>query len=52
MTCSCSNCFGDGWVLSCNECGEDEVQRCDECAIFETDAEAQEYNQGVNHESY
>lgn len=42
---NCATCLGRGYVFSCNECGDDEVQRCDECAMYESDDEAQAVEQ-------
>jgi hypothetical protein len=36
---SCDVCNGKGWILSCSEDGNDEIQRCDDCQIFDNDEE-------------
>jgi len=38
----CEMCGNDGYIHTTNEQGQDEVQRCDECAVYESDAEAQQ----------
>ena len=37
---ACETCSDKGIVFSCNEDGDDDVQRCDECAVFASDYEA------------
>ncbi len=36
-------CQGKGFVLSTNEQGYAEIQKCDDCQIFEDDSEVQTY---------
>jgi hypothetical protein len=43
----CELCHGNGWVDSNNEAGEDEIQRCDACGIFDNDADARLASMGV-----
>lgn len=38
----CEVCGNEGYIYSTNEQGQDEVQRCDECAVYQSDAEAQQ----------
>ena len=38
----CEACLGNGWVLSNNEAGYKDLQKCDECRIFEWDEDAKE----------
>ena len=39
----CVECKGKGFVLSANEQGYHEIQKCDSCGGFESDSDAQEY---------
>ena len=39
----CVECKGKGFVLSTNEQGYHEIQKCDSCSGFESDSDAQEY---------
>ena len=39
----CDVCYGDGLVHSIDEDGEEEIQKCDHCDVFQTDAEAKEF---------
>ena len=41
LTNPCDMCHGMGWFPSCDERGERETQKCDECNKFGTDEEAQ-----------
>ncbi len=39
----CEACYGQGYVHSNDEEGNDEIQKCDECEEFESDQDAREY---------
>ena len=39
----CDACYGQGYVHSNDEEGNDEIQKCDECEKFESDQDAREY---------
>jgi hypothetical protein len=39
----CDVCYGQGYVHSNDEEGNDEIQKCDECEKFESDQDAKEY---------
>jgi len=39
----CEICEGEGFILSNDINGKDQVQKCDECNIFKTDTEAQQH---------
>lgn len=39
----CDVCDGEHFIVSNDEEGNEEVQKCDECNIFETDADAQKH---------
>jgi len=39
----CDVCYGQGYVHSNDEKGNDEIQKCDECEEFESDQDAREY---------
>jgi hypothetical protein len=39
----CDVCYGQGYVHSNDEEGNDEIQRCDECEKFESDQDAKGY---------
>ena len=41
INCECEICEGEGFILSNDINGKDEVQKCDECNIFDNDAQAQ-----------
>ena len=36
----CETCNAKGWIESNDQNGNPEVQKCDECSLFETDADA------------
>lgn len=38
---TCDTCSNLGFVFSCNEAGENEVQRCDACALYDSDQQIQ-----------
>ena len=40
---NCDACYGQGYVHSNDEEGNDEIQKCDECEEFESDQDAREY---------
>ena len=37
---TCEGCQGNGWVLSNNEEGYKDLQKCDDCRVFEWDEDA------------
>lgn len=39
----CDVCDGEHFIVSNDEEGNEEIQKCDECNIFETDADAQKH---------
>lgn len=39
----CDTCEGEHFIVSNDEDGNEQVQKCDECNIFETDEEAQKH---------
>lgn len=39
----CSLCDNQGWFLSNDADGNDEIQKCDTCNVFKSDKEAQEF---------
>ena len=39
----CDVCDGDHFIVSNDEDGNEEVQKCDECNIFETDEDAKKH---------
>tara|TARA_R110002051_G_scaffold18344_1_gene53083 strand:- start:1820 stop:2203 length:384 start_codon:yes stop_codon:yes gene_type:complete len=39
----CDVCYGDGLIHSIDEDGEEEIQKCDHCDVFKTDADAKEF---------
>ena len=46
----CETCRNEGYVHTTNEQGFDEIQRCDECAVFSNDLEAQQYVEGLQND--
>ena len=40
---NCDDCDNNGWINSCDEDGNDEIQRCDTCKTFKDDEEAREF---------
>ena len=39
----CEICEGEYFIVSNDEDGNEQIQKCDECNIFETDEEAQQH---------
>jgi len=39
----CSFCVGHGFILSNDELGNDDLQKCDECNDFKSDDDAKKY---------
>ena len=39
----CDVCEGENFIVSNDEDGNEQIQKCDECNIFETDEEAQQH---------
>lgn len=39
----CEVCDGEHFIVSNDEDGNEQVQKCDECNIFETDEDAQKH---------
>ena len=38
----CESCDGNGWVESNDQNDNDEIQKCDDCNLYETDKQARE----------
>ena len=38
----CESCDGNGWVESNDQNDNDEIQKCDDCNLYETDEQARE----------